>query len=1857
MKKKFTYFLFATFLLSSLNLLSEGVIIPSNKDQNDFIKAYKLAVQYSNIDYRFTNTTMDSVLFPKFGEFSIYWVREGENRGSFVYPDVLPRDYSNVTARRYSNYNWSEVSHYSIQFKPNQNLIGIFRSELVQKNSTVSWASFYYKNLLDLCFYDNIYFFTNEKLIDSIGLSNQCRILIIPPFRKFGESDTYYIDTIFSKYPNLKTKFEDFLSTGGTIYTEGNAVYFLEKLGLIPQKSVDFTQCIYSDAETNIIDLKLENGSNPLYFAGEATNFHLYGTYFPKLNLQNVEIVAREKNFDYPVIFVINTSQAKGGKVIVNTGLPTVGGMNNLNRGSRQIQWTLNTILYAFCSTIDITRSIFNDLPKGISANPNAISYDRIDTFEVRIKIRNLGNSLIKNVSLTENLRPYFKFIGITNSNIEYQINGSNCTISNIQLFPFQEMDIVLLVSTPDPIDKIHEDVNKYISWANYIYVSYLEARNEGPEGKEYFRKYQNFAELMFSARLVADTDLNWKNILYSDFQPFKVFMIMENKERTPAMETKYVQYIPKDVPFYWTDNNINIPILRSPGGKYVDILRGSNDKNNPDYDLDSDGYPDVWLDTSSIYPKGYSIEETEVYWLNPWEHLRSGDTLFYEDINHDGMRAKDIDGDGTVDIEAPGDKIRVWKVTWDIGKVAGYEYFDPYCYFEIWLDPPDLVLMSAGVSETQGKLDENIAGLFYPYSKDIRNPNLNDTSWTHWMERDKNGNVIWKQLIYQRIHNYEGFTFIDTLREQYKLKPTDRCVGTVPQPHREYIAVLSLGGKEIDMNNPTPSSSPYSNLIYKTIFNETRITPIRTTYTYWAPLPNPLQFEYLTNSFLITDSTGTIQYQHLPQWGKALLTFTMDASTEYSYYWIRNAGHDVDYNDPSLAIEGVDKLGDGVFGYLLYSIPKGIGGYKITLPKKSDGTFDIDKIIKINGRPYQTWIENPNTKKDVEIFEDPFQYLIHIPQILIPPALDDDNFDGIDDWIDDRGDRFQSSTGFLHDKFMLDDAEKWLDYPKTPFQDDIYGMVKSGWFPGPDSTYGDDKFEKLGTTRIQIQALYEGLGKEGSIEISKGGWLVVEEIFGGSPWVIFSHTLSGFSSGSNIRITSKVQPSTVRYGIDTTFILHTIEDFGEPHLFDINFDPYHVSYGYGDITITSFAGGRDPCNLISPNIETSTIIDLQRNKTNLTILPFADNSKPEFNGYPKNITGSFLEVRVELNNSTEFNLVNTKIVPILPKELKNTKLIFSYVAYPRPLVPAKFDPKTGKIIYGGDDFATLRTGWRFNQPEGEVLVNLGNTINLIQPTRKAYYVFLFFIDSTLANGVYSIDFALDGEKTSYKGERIGKLNHHVPSILFSISQRKTDLSIAEYQKFVIGKTNLKRIETLGTSAFIGLEQVRWSDKQITYLDYDTLKRTLKANFNLNSRNETIDLSEFVDFPTKDFTKFYLLEKVQSNSSSMPEKFNLTNSEKIYYQTIPYGDYYSTDKPITLTSVGPKVLNFKRITAINNKVVQENQTLEWEPKTNFLEVTFYLINIGTDIAEDVVLEFTDGPYFEPFDNPTLIMTKNGSFITKVGGIVPGEIREIKFLFKQNPDACSNWYDNSLIIKNVEVRYNGPRFKTSTSKEAFSYIDKSQLAAPANDLYITDIKPSEWEVNPNETVNIYFSLGNGLTNLTHSFLFNTYAVINFTDTILIGSDTISQLKPLENTTISKQFIIPEGTFFIDIYTIADPKNEINEICKENNTRIVSLSVKGPQFLKSLRAEPNPFEYRTDISYVISQAVVKLDANVFTLDGKKIMTIENCPKKIGLNSLPIDLVNFAKGTYIIIFEGKTNKNESFRQILKIIKIKEK
>ena len=72
--------------------------------------------------------------------------------------------------------------------------------------------------------------------------------------------------------------------------------------------------------------------------------------------------------------------------------------------------------------------------------------------------------------------------------------------------------------------------------------------------------------------------------------------------------------------------------------------------------------------------------------------------------------------------------------------------------------------------------------------------------------------------------------------------------------------------------------------------------------------------------------------------------------------------------------MDGIENLGDGVFGYFIYAIPKGMGGYRITLPQNADGSYNTDSIVNIDGQPFTKWIDNPNTRNAVEDMGNSFR-------------------------------------------------------------------------------------------------------------------------------------------------------------------------------------------------------------------------------------------------------------------------------------------------------------------------------------------------------------------------------------------------------------------------------------------------------------------------------------------------------------------------------------------------------------------------------------------------------------------------------------------------------------------------------------------------------------------------------------------------------------------------------------------------------------------------------------------------------------------------------------------------------------------
>src|SRR3989339_2291153 len=82
----FDSFLILFLLIASLEVNAKGTIIPTDASQQDFIKAYKMVMTQSGSDYRFTSTTIDTNLFPDYGEYSVYWVRTDQTAA----PSYIP---------------------------------------------------------------------------------------------------------------------------------------------------------------------------------------------------------------------------------------------------------------------------------------------------------------------------------------------------------------------------------------------------------------------------------------------------------------------------------------------------------------------------------------------------------------------------------------------------------------------------------------------------------------------------------------------------------------------------------------------------------------------------------------------------------------------------------------------------------------------------------------------------------------------------------------------------------------------------------------------------------------------------------------------------------------------------------------------------------------------------------------------------------------------------------------------------------------------------------------------------------------------------------------------------------------------------------------------------------------------------------------------------------------------------------------------------------------------------------------------------------------------------------------------------------------------------------------------------------------------------------------------------------------------------------------------------------------------------------------------------------------------------------------------------------------------------------------
>ena len=383
--------------------------------------------------------------------------------------------------------------------------------------------------------------------------------------------------------------------------------------------------------------------------------------------------------------------------------------------------------------------------------------------------------------------------------------------------------------------------------------------------------------------------------------------------------------------------------------------------------------------------------------------------------------------------------------------------------------------------------------------------------------------------------------------------------------------------------------------------------------------------------------------------------------------------------------------------------------------------------------------------------------------------------------------------------------------------------------------------------------------------------------------------------------------------------------------------------------------------------------------------------------------------------NVTDDNWMNTTVTPVIPAELGSSSVEMSYVAYPRPLVP-------------GDDIGTMEAGWRFNQPEGEVLLKPGNVLPLLQPSRRAYFLFLFKIDNSLASKIYPIDFTLNTQRVYYTGQNRGSYTCDVPPAMICIVEKDKNGLVKEYQKFIIQQAGLQNLEVNGTGNLTFTGDVRWTTGEVVPDDFNAM--THKLPFSSSGNTETIDLSSFNPFPVVDTTEIYILQKAVVNSYNTSEKLTIVNHEALLYNDKIMGDVQVDHGPLSVTPVGPKLVIDKRIYSVNGYRIED--TLVFEPdKELFLLTLFEITNTGNDISSNTLVKVYPGKFYEILaDSLPAEASMSGDHVTlSLGALVPGEMKKIFLPFRLRQEIKDKT-DLMKLIASSDISYEGTSIDAS-----------------------------------------------------------------------------------------------------------------------------------------------------------------------------------------------------------------------------------
>ncbi|MGB9561827.1 MAG: hypothetical protein ACPL6C_03335, partial [bacterium] len=510
-------------------ILNAGVsIVPLDSTQSNLREAYRF-IFYRSKEMFVRLGEIDTNIASQFGELPLIY--SGHYNG-VIFPDTISP--SRAFSHRYeSSFNISTVGNsFSIKWMGDPG-VAVYKSSIVDiYDQSVSWGLPYYEEL-----FRNIFGFGYGsevvEIIDTMlpTMSRNVRMLIIPAF-EHGDSSSEYIYATYSFYPELGRALQDFLARGGTILAEGNACYLLELYGILPPGSVSLDDLIDGVGERMKARLTITENTNPL---GSLARNELYTVSAPSLSPTLHGIVARFTSTrdpldnGKPAIIYLEGEEALGGRIILIAGLPSVNAIENPSECGWQI--LANAVLMAFSERLAVVRSIFTGTVAPEELSQMALPVDEEQVFDITIRVRNLWDRPINNITITETYKPYFDYLDTPEGPEPIQ-DGNRLTFTITNIPGRTEYRIKYRLKTPAPTDSRRENINSFLDFDVYMRPStnYTSFDDPVSSTRRDTGRWNLLCYFLFNARIVADADLNWKNILGNYFQPFKIFMTMENK-------------------------------------------------------------------------------------------------------------------------------------------------------------------------------------------------------------------------------------------------------------------------------------------------------------------------------------------------------------------------------------------------------------------------------------------------------------------------------------------------------------------------------------------------------------------------------------------------------------------------------------------------------------------------------------------------------------------------------------------------------------------------------------------------------------------------------------------------------------------------------------------------------------------------------------------------------------------------------------------------------------------------------------------------------------------------------------------------------------------------------------------------------------------------------------------------------------------------------------------------------------------------------------------------------------------------------------------------------------------------------